>query len=78
MCKYCDNPAHKINKDLKGRLMNFKFRSAASYLVNEPEDVTRLVRGLSDMFGNVGMMFGAMGDILSAALDALGTWDEDL
>ena len=43
-----------MNDDLYNRIYNDKYRSATSYLKDEPEPVKELIQALSDVLGNIG------------------------
>ena len=53
-----------MNDDLKGRLLNWKFRSAAEHLEGESEETKTIVDALASCFGNCGWFEGDMGMIV--------------
>lgn len=61
-----------MNENLKSRLLNFKFSSAANYLNGEIEDTQNLVNILSRLFSNSGCFNGDMGDLICFALKGIG------
>jgi hypothetical protein len=72
-----------LSDDIQGRLLNWKFNSAARYMREEivrgadiPEEVQDTIRALDTTFGNVGWFDGVMSDIVRAAVWYLGVYDE--
>jgi hypothetical protein len=63
--------------DLKGRLKNYKFKSALNYLDGEDEEVVELVKSLAAMYGNVGWFEGYSDVIISNALENIGVYNTE-
>lgn len=59
------------NKDLRGRVHNWKFSSALLHLDGEAEDVQITVQTLATMFGNVGWFEGTMATMVERAVNSL-------
>lgn len=58
-------------ENLKGRLFNWKFKSALQYLEGQPDEVRELVEALANTVGNSGWEDGYLGTIIGAAVDKL-------
>ena len=64
-----------MNLDLHGRLSNWKFDQALSYLAGEPKKVQKAVRKLAEQYGNVGWFDGSEADKIVEQLEKLGVND---
>jgi uncharacterized protein (DUF1810 family) len=64
-----------VNKDLFGRLLNWKFKSALNYLDGATDEEKSLVEALARMFGNCGWFDGDMAEIVCHALLHIGISD---
>ena len=67
-----------MNKDLFGRLDNYKFESALAYLKGESKETKDLVKFLAKVFGNSGWILGDMSILIDNALENIGVKEEDL
>lgn len=61
----------KENKNLIGRLSNYKFESAQKYLAGESEEVAEVVNALADTFANCGWIDGNIGVIVATCVDVI-------
>jgi len=67
-----------LNKDLYGRLYNWKFDSAKMYLKGESKEVKKAVIELADEYGNIGWVFeGRISDEIADKVAKLGVIEED-
>jgi len=56
---------------LKGKLTNWKFRSALSYLDGQTEEVKDVVNALCRSYGNCGWFEGDMGLIVGICVESV-------